>query len=215
MVRIPRSLEHAVCARAPRVPPRARRPPPAARRRLQHPGLQEFLPIRLIQFLCCQIVLTRKSAAANFPKTFQYKLKKVSRRPFAPVYSYSRWVEGRGSRLTLGLGPCGIHSRTARSEWTAKRASRGGKLLWLDTMTAVVLRTLLHDLGTYSVTRPASFLSVRFLLTLAKPPTLRALIREGCESAPLPDDEAWASEPTIRGWSCIERPYRSPYRLAD
>ena len=128
-----------LCSRA-RALRLATRPPLAARRRLQHPGLQELLSVRLLQFVCRQVFLTRVSAAANLPKTFQHKQKGVSRRPFSLVYSYSRWVEGRGSRLTLGLGPCGIHSRTVRTEWTAKRAPRGGELHWLDTMTAVVLR---------------------------------------------------------------------------
>ena len=52
--------------------------------------------------------------------------------------------------------------------------------------------TLLHHLGIQSPV-PHRSCPFGFVLTLAKPPMLRALIRGRCESAPLPDDEAWAS----------------------
>ena len=63
-----------------------------------------------------------------------------------------------------------------------------GELLWLDMMTAVVLRccTTWYS-GTLSPHPPCP---IGFLLTLAKPSMLPSLIRGGCESAPRPNDEA-------------------------
>ena len=96
----------------------ASRHAPAARRRrrLQDPGLQELLPARLIQILCRKVVLTRVSAAVNFP-TKHFNINKrgfrVGRSLWCIIILCGLKAADLGLTWPLSVR---LHSRTVRTE---------------------------------------------------------------------------------------------------
>ena len=109
-------------------------------------------------------------------------------------------------RISVDLRPLSVclHSRTVRTECTAKRARGGASSFgWTRRRQSCYVAARLG----YSVSRPASFLSVCFLLCPAKPLTLRALIRGGVIGHAY-RRAAYTSEPTN-----AEAPIWAAYRL--